>query len=259
MPTLSSQSPGRSPSRISRTTAFFGACYRILFLRWPSYSFDDLVIIQDSLDEPAFQRAARKMREDTHGLKLMGDRVELGLRTVDWKHLSQLPIDSLGYNTWHHFYANDLFEEIVLSPSILLSDPETEYAKHRYRSTHDLRHVLTGLGVEGFEEVILQSFQYAQLPQKFSALIVCFGGLKHALLDGHWWELFVGIPRAWRVGRAVPFLSNTPYESLWEVPLEAVRAQYGIHALGSAYPVRERHPDAPWAPVWVPPQAVRGC
>ena len=252
----SPQSSGCSPSLFSRTTALLRASYRILFLRWPDYSFDDLVIIQDSLDEPAFQSAAQKMREDAHGLKLMAERVDLSLRTVDWKHLSQLPIDSLGYNTWHHFYANDLFEEIVLNPSSLPSDPETEYAKQRYRATHDLRHVLTGLGVAGFEEVILQSFQYAQLPQKFSALIVLFGGLKHALLDGHWSELVVGIPRAWRVGRDVPFLSNTPYESLWEVPLQTVRAQYGIRTLGSAYPVRERHSDAPWGPVLEAPQSA---
>lgn len=239
-----------SPSRRSRAAAVLRACYRILLHRWPDYSFDDLATVQDSLDGPAFQSAARKMRSDPDGLRLMMERTELSLRTVDWSHLSQLPVNTLGYSTWHHFYANGLFREIVLGPPTVQWDPDTEYAKRRYRATHDSRHVLIGLGVEGFEEVILQSFQCAQLPQKLSALIVLGGSLKHALIDGRWRELIVGIPRAWRAGRRAQFLSNVPLESLWELPLQAVRERYSIRAVGSAYPVAERHPDAPWAPAW---------
>jgi ubiquinone biosynthesis protein Coq4 len=250
MPTPRTLNFSAPPNVLTRTVAILRASYRVLFLRWPDYSFDDLATIQDGLDGPAFQNAARKMRDDPDGRCLMEARTELSLRTVDWSHLSQLPIDTLGYSTWHHFYANGLFEEIVIGPPIVQWDPDTEYAKRRYRATHDSRHVLTGLGVEGFEEIILQSFQCAQLPQKLSAFIVLLGGLKHALIDGRWRELLSGIPRAWRVGRQARFLSNVPFESLWEVPLETVRQQYGIRTLGSAYPVRERHPDAPWAPSW---------
>lgn len=253
MPTPIVPDPVHPPGLLKRAAAIFRASGRILFFRWPGYSFDDLATVQDGLDGPAFRRAADAMLEHPDGQRLMADRTELSLRTVDWYALSQLPIDTLGYNTWHHFYANDLFEEVVLGPPIVRWDADTEYAKRRYRATHDIRHVMAGVGVEGYEEIILQSFQYAQLPQKLSLLIVLLGGLKHALIDGRWRELRRSVPQAWRVGRDARFLSNVPFEELWEVPLEEVRRQWGIVPLGDVYPVKERHPDAPWAPTLARP------
>ena len=245
MTSLLRSSTATAPRRITRIAAVLMAAYRILFLKWPRYSFDDLATIQDSLDGPAFSRAARRMRCHPDGARMMDEKPELTLHTVDWHALSMLPVDTLGYNFWHHFYVNGLLKEVKLSEPVVRWDPDTEYAKHRYRATHDARHVLTGLGVEGYEEVLLQAFQFAQLPQKLSALIVVFGGLKHAILDGKWRALLSGIPRAWRSGRQARFLSNLPLEELWAVPLEEVRRQWGVRPVGSLYPVRERHPDAP--------------
>lgn len=217
---------------------------RILFNRWPGYTFDDLAAVQDCLDGPAFQNAADKLSQHADGRALLQARPDLGIHTVDWVALSQLPVDTLGYNLWHHFYTNGLLHEVPLGPPIVQWGAAAEFAKSRYRATHDLRHVLLGLGVQGHEEVVLQTFQCAQLPQKLSALIVTLGGLKHALIDGQWRALARGIPRAWRLGRCTPFLLTLPVESMWEVPLVQVRQALGITPLGPLYPVTERHPDA---------------
>jgi ubiquinone biosynthesis protein Coq4 len=236
--------PSPAPTLLRRTRVVLRHAARVLFLRWPGYTFDDLAALQDSLDGPSFENAARMMAADADGALLLHSRRPLGCYNTDWTWLSRLPIDTFGYNVWHHFYSLGILEDIELGPPVVRWSDEAEYAKARYRATHDIRHVLLGLGIEAHEEVVLQTFQFAQLPQILSALIVVFGGLKHMLIDGQWRALLRGLPLAWRVGRQGRFLLNMPAEDLFTVPLEELRAQWGIEALGDRYPVQQRHPDA---------------
>ncbi len=240
----------RQPSLLFRARTFIYHGARILFLKWPGYTFDDLAAIQDSLDGKAFQNVARRMRADENGAQVMASRPEIGVMngTPDWSRLSALPVDTLGYNLWHHLYTYGILKDLVLGEPIVRWDADTEYAKKRYRETHDIRHVLLGLGLDGYEEVVLQSFQFAQQPQILSAGIVLLGGLKHLIIDRNWRELWHGVPAAWREGKKATFLSNVYYEQLWETPLEELRAQLNIRPVQDLYPVKERHPDAPWSP-----------
>lgn len=236
--------PVRAPSLLARGWAVLYHCARVLFLRWPEYDFNDLAGLQDNLDGPAFSRAAAQMRADAEGRRLLRDRAVLTVRGTDWTAFSRLPIDSFGYNVWHHFYVNDLLEDVVLAPPRLRWDLDTEYAKARYRSTHDMRHVMLGLGIEVHEEVSLQVFQWAQLPQKLSMLVVLFGAIKLLFVDRHWRRFFAYAPRAWRAGRRGRALHCVRFEELWACPLDELRARYGITAVGTRYPVAQRHPDA---------------
>jgi ubiquinone biosynthesis protein COQ4 len=217
---------------------------RILFRRWPDYSFDDLAAIQDTLDGPAFGRAAERMAQDVEGAAILRDRPRLSVSTVDWGYLRSLPTHTLGHCLWHHFTANGLLEEVELAPPRWPWPADTEYAKQRYRETHDLRHVLTGLGVSDVEEVLLQSFQFVQLPQVLSLGIVVLGGLKFALVDGQWRRLLRDLPRAVRSARRARFLSNVRFEELWERPLEEVRDELGLEPIGTAYPPAQRLAEA---------------
>lgn len=239
-----SPSPVRAPSLRARSRAVLYHCARVLFRPWPHYSFDDLAGIQDNLDGPAFARAAGQMWADPEGQRLMRDRSLLTVREANWEHFCQLPIDSFGYNVWHHFYVNGLLADLELEPSRLRWDEDTEYAKARYRSSHDMRHIFLGLGVETHEEVSLQVFQYAQLPQKLSALVVIFGALKLMVVDRTWRRFWAYAPQAWRSGKRGRRLHCIYFEDLWEVPLDELRARYGITPVGPRYPVARRHPDA---------------
>ncbi|WP_086000927.1 Coq4 family protein [Plesiocystis pacifica] len=239
-----SPTPIRAPSLLARARAVLHHCSRVLFLSWPDYSFDDLAGIQDNLDGPAFAEAAAHMWADTEGQSLMEDRALLTCAAADWEYFSRLPIDSFGYTVWHHFYVNDLIEDVELQPSRLRWDDDTEYAKARYRSSHDMRHIFLGLGTEVYEEVSLQTFQYAQLPQKLSALVVLFGALKLLATGTSWRQLVSLVPLAWRSGKAARSLHCVRFEALWEVPLDELRARYGVVPVGDRYPVARRHPDA---------------
>jgi ubiquinone biosynthesis protein COQ4 len=247
------------PTILQRIRIFVRHGSRILFRRWPNYTFADLAACQDAADGPAFQAISRRMRESETGRRILEQRPEISVNALDWRWLSTLPIDTLGYNFWHHFYSNGILEDLDLGKKYIEWDPETEFAKKRYRETHDARHVLVGLGIDGYEEIVLQTFQFAQQPQILSAGIVLLGGLKHLLLDWKWREIFSGVPQAWRAGKAAHELILIYLEELWEVPLEEVRARYGIKVVGKHYPVTERHPDAPWTPPegWVPPSKNR--
>lgn len=233
-----------NPGVVTRVRIALPHMAKVLFLRWPGYDFNDLAAIQDCLDGPAFQRAADRIAAHPDGQRLLAERPDLGIKTVDWDHLSRLPIDTFGYNIWHHFYANDIMIDWELDPPHVTFSDEAEYAKSRYRATHDVRHVLMGCGVEGFEEVVLLTFQHAQLRQKLAALISLFGGFKHMIIDGKWREIWTGWRRAWRIGHETPFLLTMPIEELYEVPLDEVRRRYGIEAIRSVYPVDQRHPDS---------------
>ena len=236
--------PLRAPSLRARCAAVLYHCARVLFRHWPDYSFDDLAGIQDNLDGPAFARAARDMRSDPEGRELVRSRAILTVKGLDWAYFAKLPIDSFGYNVWHHFYVNGLLTPLELQPSRLRWAEDTEHAKSRYRSSHDMRHVFVGLGTEVHEEISLQVFQYAQLPQKLSALVVLFGALKLMVSRDDWRAFWRLAPRAWHAGKRGQALHCVCFERLWDRPLDELRARYGIAPVGDRYPVRERHPDA---------------
>ena len=115
-------------------------------------------------------------------------------------------------------------------------DDDTEYAKDRYRQTHDVRHILLGVGIDGYEEVLLQTFQFAQQPQVLSAAIIVLGGIKHGLLEGKLGRMLSLMPAAWRQGKKAVFLSNVRFESMWHWPIEAARQALDIEAIGPEYP-----------------------
>ncbi|MFT5679825.1 MAG: ubiquinone biosynthesis protein COQ4 [Myxococcota bacterium] len=229
----------KRPTLTHRLCIFLRHSSRILFNRWPGYTFADLAAIQDSMDGWAFEQVAERMRADPEGARLLQERPEIDVPTVE--ALAVLPEGTLGHAFWHHLASNDILEIPDLGEPVVRWDDQTEYAKTRYRQTHDLRHILLGVGIAGYEEIVLQTFQFAQQPQVLSGGIVLLGGLKHAIIDRKWRRLLTMMPRAWRAGRRAVFLSNVRFESMWHWPLDDVRRVLGLEAVGEAYaalPVR---------------------
>jgi ubiquinone biosynthesis protein COQ4 len=227
------------PTLTFRLRIFLRHGSRILFSRWPGYTFADLAAIQDSLDGWAFEQVAARMRADPAGRLLLRDRPQIDVPTVE--ALAALPPGTLGRAFFEHLSENDILFMPDLGVPLVRWDDETEYAKTRYRQTHDIRHILLGVGIEGYEEVVLQTFQLAQQPQILSAAIVTLGGLKHAIIDRKWRELVAMMPRAWRLGRRAIFLSNVRFESFWHWPVEEVRRVLGMEAVSAGEPRAARH------------------
>lgn len=160
--------------------------------------------------------------------EVMRSRPEIDNDEVDFDALRKLPPETLGGAYVRHLDRNQL--EVYTDPTSdrFIHDPDVRYLIHRYRQTHDIWHVLVGLGTAGHEEVLLHGFIYGQLRLPNSALIIALGGLKHLVLEQRWQALRHGLRDAYRSGRAASPLLMVRWEDHWTDKLEDVRRRYNI-------------------------------
>lgn len=116
-------------SLLFRLFIFVKHSFRIAFLPWPKYTFNDLTTAQDAIDGPRFEAMSTRFKESTSGQKLLKDRPMLSFGTMNWKYLSELPVHTIGYCVWHHFVSNDIFEEPDLGRPRIKWNNEGEYIK----------------------------------------------------------------------------------------------------------------------------------
>lgn len=165
--------------------------------------------------------------------EVLRERPELNDDTVDFEALRRLPAETLGGAYVRHLDRHQL--EIYTDPTSdrFIEDEAVRYLIHRYRQTHDIWHVLVGLGTRGHEEVLLHAFTFGLMHLPVSAMILVLGGIKHLVLERRWGALRHGLLQAYRSGRAAAPLLMVRWEALWDRPLDEVRARYGI--VPSAY------------------------
>ena len=117
------------------------------------------------------------------------------------------------------------------------TEGETEsYLMRRVRQSHDLWHVLLGLGTRGHEEVLVHCFSVAQTGFPFSWIIIFFGALKHMVLERRWSVLTQETRRAYRYGQEASPILTAYWERRWELPLADVRKEFGIQPLSQMTP-----------------------
>jgi len=204
---------------------------------------DELLVAEELVCRGRFARMRRELAPrigtDPEATRLLRDKPQLGSRDVDYDALMALPADTLGGAYVRHLrrYGLDpdlLAEEAGRASGAGYDDPDTAYLHERYRQSHDLWHALTGLGVEGYEEVLLHAFTWSQLRLPYSALIVAFGAPKHMVLERRWEVLTQGLRAAFAAGRSAAPLLLVRWEDRWEWPLDRVREVYRIPVLTAA-------------------------
>jgi len=170
------------------------------------------------------------------GRDLLRDKPELSSRQVDYDALRDLPADTLGGAYVRHLDDNGLSADYQAAGNThWVTDPDMAYLMRRFRQTHDVWHVLTGLGTEGHEEVIIHAFSWGQLRLPVSAMVVFFGTLKHILGEARWPALRHGLHEAYEHGRRADDLMPVYWERYWEQQLDAVRERYGIEPCTPAF------------------------
>ncbi len=195
---------------------------------------DDIHLVADITSRERFRtllaRSATSPRAD-----ILVRQPEINDDTVDFGHLAALPADTLGGAFARHLQRHAL--EIYTKPTSdrFIDDPDIRYLVHRYRQTHDIWHVLVGLGTQGHEEVLLHGFIYGQLRLPVSALILLFGTAKHIIAERRWGALRHGLRAAYRSGRAASPLLLVEWESRWEQPLPELRQELGIVPLSESF------------------------
>jgi ubiquinone biosynthesis protein Coq4 len=99
------------------------------------------------------------------------------------------------------------------------------YVAQRARQTHDLWHVLTGLGTDIPGEIALQGFTNEQMHQNFSRLIMVFGSLFYGR---KYPQLKPLLARARQAGAGAPFLLAVPWEDHWDESLSSLRERFNL-------------------------------
>jgi len=162
---------------------------------------------------------------------LLRDRPEIA--KSDPEILRGLPNGSLGREFARFLDREGISLEGLAQPTPYTSGDFESYLMRRIRQSHDLWHVLLGLGTQGHEEVLVHCFSIAQTGFPYSLLIISLGSLKHMLLEGRWRVLTGDTRQAYRSGRQAESLLTVYWERRWERPLEEVRREFGVVPLGA--------------------------
>jgi ubiquinone biosynthesis protein COQ4 len=144
----------------------------------------------------------------------------------DMAALAQLPPGSLGYCFAEHIRITG-FDPNYYRPLPITND--TNYILTRLRQTHDLWHLVTGLGSDVKGELGLQAFCLAQIRIPLPILLIA-GGLLRTLLTvpEEVGDTLEQIAIGYRMGaRAKPFLAQK-WEARWDRPLAQWREEMGI-------------------------------
>lgn len=159
---------------------------------------------------------------------LLRDEPELSTRFVDFHYLRSLPETTLGGAYARHLDDNGITADYQAAWTRWVDEPDIAYLMRRFRQTHDVWHVLLGLGIRGHEEVLLHAFSYGQLRLPVSALVVAFGSLKHMVLEKRWADLTRGIKAAYRMGLIAEPLMLVRWEDHWTESVHSIRETYGV-------------------------------
>jgi len=192
---------------------------------------DEIHRAEEITGRPRYRRLLAEMADTPEGRRLMAERPELASNRVDYDRLRALPESTLGGAYARHLDGNKLSADYQAAATRHVDDPDMAYLMRRFRQTHDVWHVLLGMGIAGHEEVLIHWFTYGQLRLPVSAMIMVLGTMKHLVLERRWDALRHSMMEAYRAGRDAEPLMPVFWEDLWERPLEDVRAAYNVRPL----------------------------
>lgn len=163
-------------------------------------------------------------------MKLFDDRYLPPFPTLD--ELEELPEGTLGRAFAKHILANQIkinFAGLDTSMFLKRKNPVLEFFALRGVRTHDLYHVVLGLGTTEEDEYCLLAVQLAQLSSSFHLLLLS-SGLVHMAVQKHEKlpEFLDRLFQHYELGKRIGFLAGFPYEEHWRTSLGKVRSQLGI-------------------------------
>jgi len=206
------------------TRTLWGCITRVL---GDSNRTEDIIVAEEIASQRQLSvLAGSGLFDHGEGAELLRERPMLA--DTDLDSLRSLPRGTLGREFVDYLDRHRLDYELTRRPTPYTEDPDSAYLLHRIRQSHDLWHALLGLGVEGYEEVLIHAFSLAQTGFPSSVLIVGLGGVKHMVLERRWQQLRHGVRRAYALGERAAPLVPVIWERRWEQSLDEIRQQFRI-------------------------------
>ncbi len=151
---------------------------------------------------------------------------------LDLDALARLPAGTLGAELVRFLRDNELDPD-GLSHTLEDGGPLSRVKAH-LESTHDLWHVLTGLGTTVDDEIELQAFYAAQLAAPPPLMILSSGLLNSILIDRESGPARLeALVRGYLLGRRAKPLAGVDWSRHWATPLAELRRQFNIDAAGA--------------------------
>jgi ubiquinone biosynthesis protein Coq4 len=144
----------------------------------------------------------------------------------DLDTLLNYPQNSLGYRYASYLKASGFDPHFYRDIKV---EDDISYLFLRRRQTHDIWHIVTGLGTDVASEVGLKAFELAQTRSPLSALLIA-GALVRTLFESpeELGYLLDRIAVGYRIGsQAKPFLAQK-WEQYWEKPIEQWREELNV-------------------------------
>lgn len=183
--------------------------------------------IEDGLrDIRATRGVVEKVRQDPGVCALMAERYLAP--PVDLEELERLPAGTLGHAFARHIldrgFDPDYYKKIAVRDDL-------DWVLMRMRQTHDLWHVVTGIGTDRLGEIALKAFELAQTWRPLAAVITCGGMLRYLMREPELLgEVMAHISHGYQLGRrARPFLAQK-WEQGWNESLTLWRGRVGLPA-----------------------------
>lgn len=176
-----------------------------------------------SSDAKSFRLMVEYLSRDPQIKQAFGDRPRLG--KIDLEQFHQLPENTLGYLYADHMLKNGL-------TPLQAGDCDNEYTflGAHITETHDIWHVITGSNTDILGEIKLEAFYVSQLyASRFWIALLAKNLLKAALFNvevsGQYLD---ALAQGWVMGKQAKPLFGIEWNTLWETPLEDVRADLRI-------------------------------
>jgi ubiquinone biosynthesis protein COQ4 len=193
-------------------------------LRDPHHT-ESVFDIEDGLkDIKAYELAIEHLKALPEVAAILRERYLTGL--VDVEALSKLPEGTLGWTFARHIldhgFDPDYFRKLHVKNDV-------DYVMLRMRQTHDIWHVVTGIGTDPIGELAVKAFELSQTRRPLAA-VICAGGVMRYLLKTpeELSNVIEAIQKAYRLGQeAKPFLAQK-WEAGWDRPLEDWRRDLNV-------------------------------
>lgn len=147
------------------------------------------------------------------------------LGNVDLQKLHQLDRNTLGY-----VYANHMISNALNPLQAKAIDNDIQFFISHITETHDLWHVVTGCNTNILGEIQLEAFYVAQLyASRFWLALLTKNLLKAVVCDIEVASQYMdAISQGWMMGQQAKPLFGIQWNSLWETPLQDIRASLNL-------------------------------
>ena len=176
-----------------------------------------------SSDSESFQLLVTRLSQHPQGKKAFENRLSLG--AIDLDQLRNLPENTLGHLYAEHMIQNQL--KLIQAPP---AESDYHFITTHFAETHDIWHVVTGSKTNIFGEIQLEAFCVAQVEvSRFWLALLTKNLLKSVLYDIETATQYMdALTKGWHMGKKAKPLFGIDWNTLWETPLEQVRASLNV-------------------------------